>query len=245
MSVAKSNVVKNSKIVKEPLYLKELYGFLYHNPKLEKFMDDDRIQALLSFGFKGKLIDDMLEDVGTNSSVLQIGCTFGSQMQKTADKIGRYGSYVIVDVSNEQLERARGQLIDKKIDFERHDARKPFNGKYDTVICFMLLHELPETSREKVINNALAAVKNGGRAIFIDYHQPSDFNVLRFILKPFNRLFFPFVEKLWKNPIKNYARKSNHFSWYKKSYGAQMFQKVTAVRRVSDGKKPETKPSFY
>lgn len=245
MSPVKANIVKVSKIVKEPLYLKQLYGFLYHRPKLARFLDDDRIQALISLGFKKKLVDEMLEDVGTNSSVLQIGCTFGTQMQKTADKIGRYGTYVVTDVSNEQLERCREQLIDKKIDFELHDARKPFNGKYDTVICFMLLHELPETSREKVINNALDATKDGGRVLFIDYNKPSDWNLLRFFLKPFNRLVFPFTEKLWETPIKNYAAKSTHFSWYKKTYGAHMFQKVTAVRRISDYKKPETKPSFY
>lgn len=245
MPVIKTNTVKNSKIVKEPLYLSELYGFLYHNHNLEKLMDDDRVQAMLTFGFNNKLINEMLEEIGTNSSVLQVGCTFGSQMQKTADKIGRYGTYVITDVSNEQLERAREQLIDKKIDFELHDARKPFNGKYDSVICFMLLHELPEVSREKVINNVLDAVKNGGRALFIDYNKPSNWNILRFLLKPFNRLFFPFVEKLWENPIKNYARKNTHFSWYKKTYGAKMFQMVMAVRRVSDEKKPDVKPSFY
>ncbi|HCU58520.1 MAG TPA: hypothetical protein DIC64_00895 [Alphaproteobacteria bacterium] len=245
MPVIKTNTVKNSKVVKEPLYLSELYGFLYHNHNLEKLMDDDRVQAMLTFGFNNKLINEMLEEIGTNSSVLQVGCTFGSQMQKTADKIGRYGTYVITDVSNKQLERAREQLIDKKIDFELHDARKPFNGKYDSVICFMLLHELPEVSREKVINNVLDAVKNGGRALFIDYNKPSNWNILRFLLKPFNRLFFPFVEKLWENPIKNYARKNTHFSWYKKTYGAKMFQMVMAVRRVSDEKKPDVKPSFY
>ena len=241
----KGNVVKNAKIVKEPLYLSMLYPLMYHNKRVYRFLDDDRIQAVLSLGFKKKIVDDMLEDINTNSSVLQIGCTFGSQMQKTADKIGRYGSYVITDVSGEQLDRAREQLIDKKIDFEMHDARKPFSKKYDAVICFMLLHELPEVSRRKVINNALDAVKQGGKVIFADYNKPSEWNVLRFVLKPFNRLYFPFIEKLWENPIKNYAGKDDHFSWDKKVYAGRMFQKVVAVREVSDEKKPETKPSFY
>lgn len=245
MLSGKANVIKNSKIVKEPLYVSELYGFMYHKGKIGQLMDDDRVQALISCGFKKKLVEEMLEDIDTNSNVLQIGCTFGSQMQKTADKIGRYGTYVVIDVVQEQLNRARNQLIDKKIDFELHDARKPLSKKYDAVICFMLLHELPEVSRRKVINNALDAVKQGGKAIFVDYNKPSDFNVLRFILKPFNRLCFPFIEKLWETPIKNYAVHNNHFVWDKKTYGARMFQKVVAVRKVSDEKKPESKPSFY
>jgi len=245
MGNIKANVINNSKIVKEPLYVEELYSFLYHNKKLEKFLDDDRIQTLLTFGYNQKIIDDMLEDVGTNSSVLQIGCTFGSQIKKTAEKIGVYGSYTVVDASKDQLARSREHLIDQKVNFELYDARKPFSKKYDTVICFMLLHELPQNSREKLINNALDAVRDGGRALFIDYHQPSSWNVLRFILKPFNRLFFPFVEKFLETPIKNCARKSTHFAWYKKTYGAKMFQKVIAVRRISDEKRPDTKPSFY
>lgn len=245
MQSGKANVIKNSKIVKEPLYLSELYGFMYHGGKLGRLMDDDRIQALVTCGFKNKLIEEVLSDIQTNSSVLQIGCTFGSQMQRTADKIGRYGSYVVIDVMPEQLERARGQLIDKKIDFELHDARKPLSKKYDVVICFMLLHELPENSRHKVINNALDAVKKGGKAIFVDYNKPSEWNILRFPLKPFNRLFFPFIEKLWETPIKNYALHNEHFVWEKKTYGARMFQKVVAIRQISDEKKPESKPSFY
>jgi len=237
--------VKTSQTVIEPAYLRGLYGFLYSGTHLAKFLDDDRIQTLLTFGFETKLIDDMLEDIGTNSSVLQIGCTFGSQMQKTAEKIGKYGSYVVADVSKTQLKEAKTKLINQKIEFKLHDARKPFNAKYDTVICFMLLHELPETSRSKIINNALDAVKTGGKVLFIDAHEPLRLNVLRYILKPFNRLFFPFTEKLWTTPIKDYARKSAHFIWYQKTYGMEMFQKVTAVRKVSDEKKPTTKPSFY
>ena len=245
MTEKKINIIKNAKTVKEQLYISELYPHLYHNKKFYRFLDDDRVQTILSLGFKNKLIDEMLEDIKTNSSVLQIGCTFGGQMQKTADKVGRYGTYVITDVLPEQVNRAREQLIDKKIDFEIHDARKPFSNKYDTVICFMLLHELPETSKTKVINNALDALKQGGSAIFIDYNKPSEWNLLRFFLKPFNRLYFPFVEKLWEKGIKSYALKKEHFSWNKKTYGSRMFQKVVAVRQISDEKKPETKPSFY
>lgn len=245
MKENKANIVKNAKIVKEPLYLSSLYPLIYHKQKFYRFLDDERIQNLLFLGFRKKIIADMLEHIKTNSSVLQIGATFGDQMQKTAEKIGRYGTYVITDVLPEQLNRAKGQLIDKKIDFEIHDARKPFSGKYDTVICFMLLHELPEASRKKVINNALDAVPNGGQVIFIDYNKPSEWNILRFFLKPFNRLFFPFVEKLWETPIKSYAHKNTHFLWDKKVYAGRMFQKIIAVRQISDEKKPETKPSFY
>lgn len=241
----KTIAVKNSKISKEPSYISELYPLLYKKNKTARLLDDNRVQSLLTLGCYQKILEDILEDVGTNSSVLQVGCTFGNQIEKTADKIGRYGKYVIVDVIKDEIERVRQKMLDKKIDFEVHDARIPFSGKYDTVLCLMLLHELPEISREKVINNILDAVKSGGRAIFVDYHKPNDWNLIRFVLKPFNRLFFPFTEGLWKKAIKNYAQKHTHFSWYKKTYRSGMYQKIVAVRHTSDEKKPETKPSFY
>jgi len=237
--------VKNAKITKEPAYIDVLYPLIYKNIKMARFLDDNRIQNILTFGFYKQMLEDMLEDIGTNSTVLQMGCTFGPQMEKTADKIGRYGTYVLTDILKSELNRAKEKLIDKKIDFEIHDVRKPLSRKYDTVLCIMLLHELPEISRQKVINNALDAVKEGGKAIFIDYNRPSDLNLLRFLLKPFNRLFFPFTESLWKKTIKSYAKKEAYFSWYKKTYAAGMYQKVVAVRHTSEPQKQVTKPSFY
>lgn len=228
-----------------PAYLKELYGFLYHPRTKKSILDDDRTQTLLTFGFHNIIINDLMEEIGTNSNVLQIGCTFGSQMFQTAEKIGKYGSYTIADILPSELENAKKKLTEQKVEFQYHDARQPFEKKYDTVICFMLLHELPESSRQKVINNALDAVGEKGKAIFIDYHKPSKWNILRFILKPFNRLFFPFTEKLWSKEIRLYAFRESHFIWYQKTFGGKSYQKVVAVRKISDYKKPDMRPSFY
>ncbi len=245
MAENKGNLIKNSKVVKEPNYLNTLYGFLYKRKKVRSILNDQRVQNFLSLGYRNKMIEDVLEDVATNSNVLQIGCTFGNQISKTAEKIGKYGSYTISDISAEQLNFCHEQNKNQKINYLLHDARKAFNEKFDTVICLMLLHELPPISRYKVINNALEAVKKDGKVIFIDYDNPSKFNLLRIILKPFNRLFFPLTESLQLTGIQAYAQKSTHFLWYKKNYGAKMFQKIVAVRRISEDKKPQVKPSFY
>lgn len=228
-----------------PAYLKVLYGFLYHPHAKKSLLDDDRTQSLLTFGYNNVIINDLVEEIGTNSNVLQIGCTFGSQMLQTAEKIGSYGTYTIADVLPSELERAQKKLERQKVEFKCHDARFPFEKKYDTVICFMLLHELPENSRQKVINNALDAVGEKGKAIFIDYNKPSKWNILRLFLKPFNRLYFPFTEKLWEKEVRLYALKESHFIWYQKTFGGKAYQKVVAVRKISDYKKPDMRPSFY
>ncbi|MBO4285088.1 MAG: class I SAM-dependent methyltransferase [Alphaproteobacteria bacterium] len=245
MATQKASITKNAKAVKKPAYLDSFYSIFYRKSKLSMLLNDDRVQSFLSLGFRSRLIDELLEDIGTNSSVLQIGCTFGSQIKKTAEKIGKYGSYTVMDVLENQLAFCKEQNKNQNINFVLYDARKPFDLKFDAVVCFMLLHELPPTSRRKVVNNALDSVKKDGKVIFIDYDKPSKLNPLYFMLKPFNRLFFPLTESLQTTPIQALAQKSAHFAWYKKNYAGKMFQKVVAVRRIADEKKPEVKPSFY
>ena len=241
----KYNLVKSSKAVKTPAYVKEIYGPIYENIKVSRFLDDERIVTLMTFWQQNKLVADLVNEISTNSKVLQIGCTFGKQIEAVADKIGAYGKYTIVDVCEKQLERCKSKLIYQKIDFQSYDGSKPFSEKYDTVICYMLLHELPPTTKSKVINNVLNCVEEGGKVIFVDYHNPSKWNVLRYIIKPFNRLYQPFAESMWKQGIESYATYKEHFLWRKKTYFGKMYQKMVAVRQLPNYEKPAKKESFY
>lgn len=241
----KYNMVKNSKVVKIPSYVHEIYGKIYENEKLCRYLDDERIVSLMTLGFQNRMVNDVVAEISTNSKVLQIGCTFGRQIEAVAEKIGAYGKYVVVDVCPQQLERCRSKAIYQKIDFQSHDGSRTFSQKYDTVICYMLLHQLPPATKSKVINNALNSVEEGGKVIFVDYHQPAKWNLLRLILKPFNRIFQPFAESMWKRTIDSYVKNKEFFTWRKKVYAGKMYQKVVAVRQVPNFEKPESKPSYY
>ena len=46
MPATKYNIVKSSKAVKTPAYVKEIYGKIYENEKLCRFLDDDRIVSV-------------------------------------------------------------------------------------------------------------------------------------------------------------------------------------------------------
>ena len=80
---------------------------------------------------------------------------------------------------------------------------------YDAVICFMLLSQVPSASKRKIINNALRLVKKGGKVIFIDWHTPLFYHPLRYIVRMYNRLNHPFVERLWDRDISSYAEKQD------------------------------------
>ena len=241
----KYNMVKSSKVVKVPAYVHEVYGKIYENEKVSRFLDDERIASIMTWGQQNKMVNDLVKEISTNSTVLQLGCTFGRQIEAVAEKVGAYGKYVVVDVCAKQIERCRSKAIYQKINFQSQDASKAFSEKYDTVICYMLLHELPPTTRAKVINNALNSVDEGGKVIFIDCHKPSKWNLLRFLIKPFNRLYQPFTESLWNHNIESYAEYKEHFVWRKKTYFGRLYQKTVAIRQIPIYEKPVVKSSFY
>ena len=119
---AKYNLIKSSKAVKMPAYVREIYGKIYENEKLCRYLDDERIVTVMTWGFQNRLVSDLVKEISTNSKVLQIGCTFGKQIEAVAEKIGAYGKYEVIDVCPQQLERCRSKEIYQNVDFRSYDA---------------------------------------------------------------------------------------------------------------------------
>ena len=42
-----------------------------------------------------------------------------------------------------------------------------------TTLSFLLLHEVPDDTKRKVIDRIMLSVPVGGKAIFIEYHKPA------------------------------------------------------------------------
>ena len=230
------NFVKYSKLVKIPAYYKQFYAKFYENEKICRFLDIDKVLYVLSLGLYPKLVKDVVKEISTNSKVLQMGCTFGNQIEAVSEKVGPYGQYTVIDISKKQLMRCQNKIVYNKVNFEYYDARRSMNQKFDTVICFLLLHEMPAVSRSKVINNALESIVEGGKVIFIEYNKPSKGNLLWWFIRAFNRLFQPFAEDLWKYNIQKHAIKSKNFSWRRKIYRGGIYQKVVATKLVEPQK---------
>ena len=188
---------------------------------------------LATLGYNNKLADSVCDEINYQSYVLQIGATFGKQIEKIAAKIGPYGSFDLIDVSKTQIERCQNKFIYSypKINLLHQDAAEAINGSYDVVVCYMLLHEVPDPTKHKIVENALRAVKVGGKAVFIDYHNPSEWHPLKYIIRAFNRLYQPFAESLWKNEIKSFADNSQDYTWKKTLFFGRAYQKVVATRK--------------
>lgn len=215
---------------KIPAYISAIYHWLYLNPKLYAILDNSILLNVLTCGGHYLLTEELKKEITPNAQTLQIGVTLGSQIEKTYSALNMSGLYTITDVIPQMLEYCHEKHLEKRIIYQHTNAAKSINEKYDTIICYMLLHELPPQTRKQLIDNILKALPFGGKAIFIDYHQPTSLNPLKYIIRTINRLYQPFAEALWKTPIKELTQYAENYSWSKQTYFGGIYQKVVATR---------------
>lgn len=219
-----------------PVSVAGIYDWLYSNKDVYSFLDNDLFVNFITLGFHKKLVDSLLKEIKPNSHVLQLGCTFGLQMENVAYQIDEDGTYTIIDNNNKQIKRClkKYEFLFNNMKFKFADAANfKIEQKFDCVICYNLLHELPPLSKVNVVCNALNSLNSGGKAIFIDYHNPAKYHPLRYFMRMFNRLYQPFAEKLWERSIDSYAQNVNvaDYTWTKTTFGLGMYQKVVATKR--------------
>lgn len=222
-------MAKNAKKTYPP-YLTDIYGWLYFNPKLYNFLDNAFLLNFLTLGYHRILSEEVKKEISPHSHILQIGATLGGQIEKAYSGLGMLGSYTLVDIIPEILENCREKHLEQKITYVHANAAKPLKGEYDIIISYMLLHELPPFARTKVIDNILKALKPGGKAIFIDYHQPSSYHPLKYIIRAVNRLYQPFAESLWKNSVRGMATHPETCRWSQQTYFGGVYQKAVATK---------------
>ncbi len=215
-----------------PFYSSFLYGDLYNSlSKIER--RDTPFQANLRLlGQSNKLIDSVVKELRLSQRVLQMGITFGDEIERAAESIGVYGEYDVIDVNPIMREHKKDAIPLDWVHFLEGDATTfKTDEPYDVVVCYFLLSELPVVSKMKAVNAALNAVKEGGKVIFVDAHNPTLWHPLRYIVRMYNRLCHPFVEKLWDREIDTFARNRMSFTWRKNTFFGRMYQKVTAVKK--------------
>jgi len=221
-----------AKKIKTPLppYITQIYSWLYQNPRLYNILDNAYILNILTLGQHYVLTEELQKEIYPHSHILQIGVTMGCQIEKTYNALGMLGSYTIIDIISEQLENCHEKHLEENIKLIQADASKEIQGEYDTIICYMLLHELPPYTCAAVLNNIIKTLKPGGRAIFVDYHLPSSYNPLKYFIRAFNRLYQPFAEALWKNAIKELTPNAEKCTWSQQTYFGGIYQKVVATK---------------
>jgi len=225
-------MVNEAKKTSIPFYSSFLYGDLYNSISETRKRDSVFQANIRRFGQSKKLIEAVTKELRLHNRVLQMGVTFGDEIECVAEKLGAYGELDVIDVNPLQIKQKKSIMPLNWVHFFEKDAAAfKTEEPYDAVICYFLLSELPIVSKTKVVNAALNAVREGGVVIFVDMHNPVFWHPLRYLVRMYNRLYHPFAEKLWDRDIDTFARNRMDFTWRKSTYFGRMFQKVTAVRK--------------
>lgn len=233
-----------------PAYIDFIYGHIYKHPDKCVSLDNDLSCSLRTFFQYKKLVNAAVKELKMNQSILQMGVTFGSQIDEVAMAVGAYGQYDIIDINPQQVSRItekywkvyQGMKI-----FKQDAGTLKAAANYDAVICFMLLSEVPSATKTKIVNNALRMVKPSGKVIFIDWHNPLYYHPLRYLVRMYNRLHHPFVERLWDREIDTYAAPElkTQFIWRKSTYFGRMFQKMVAVKKEDPSAPQKEEENFF
>lgn len=215
-----------------PPYMLVLYNNIYGSKILSGVCDDIRVAKLRSLWQYDKIVKDVVCEVAKNAHVLQIGLTFGDELDKVYEKVCRHGKVDVYDVSEVQIELAKAKYDYNNMEICNYNAALKWDEKYDVIICYNLLRDLPPKTRKMVMDNVLMQLATGGRAVFVDYAKPAWWNPLKWPLLLFNRLYVPFAESLWQQPLENFCSKKTDFRWLHTYYCGHLFQKVVATRKI-------------
>ena len=216
-----------------PSYLSSLYKHLYMNKRLADFLDADWFAVLSTFGFYSKLKRSLLEHVKPKSWTLQVGNCYGWLIKDVASKVGDKGYFEVIDAIPTQAESAGEKLAPwphfKSVvkDIEHYHPSK----KYDTILCYFLLHELPDKKKTRIIKHIASLLTLNGRAVFIDYGTASKYHPLKYLLRAYNNIFEPFAGSLFETSIKDFMDDDNlHF--VTKTFFGGLYQKtIMTVKR--------------
>jgi SAM-dependent methyltransferase len=216
-----------------PDYMEEVYDWAYVNPRNVALLDRPIVVDVLLFGNARRLMRSALNEITPGQRVYMVAHVYGNFVKRLADRIGAGGRFSIIDVTPIQVANCRRKIGDlPHVSVEQADAATHIGAPVDTALSFFLLHEVPENKKRGIVNSMLAQVAPGGKAVFVDYHRPSLWQPIRYILEFVNYKLEPFARALWTREIKEYASDADDFIWEKKTFFGGVYQKVIARRRT-------------
>ncbi len=215
-----------------PGYLREVYGWAYLNPTNAWLLDRDAVVSAILLGNNRRLRRALLSEIAAGQRVLHVAHVYGRLIAEIAETVGRTGQLDVIDVVPLQAALCRRKLRGFPQALVRvADAAQPGDGVYDVVTCFFLLHEIPDERKRAVVDALLARLLPGGKAVFLDYHEPARWHPLRGIMRHLLVRLEPFAQSLWRHDIVEFAGTPGDYRWEKQTLFGGLYQKTVAYRR--------------
>ena len=128
-----------------PDYLERTYWWAYLMPASFRIFDHRAMGSAILWGQYRRLSDMVLTRVAPGDRPLQFACLYGDLSQRLARLVGPAGELEIIDVAPIQIANVRRKLAG--MDWVRMsvaDATTTRADRFDFVLSFFLLHELPD-----------------------------------------------------------------------------------------------------
>ena len=222
-----------------PEYLERVYWWAYLRPASIRIFDHPAMVQAILWGQYRRLSDRVLARITPGARVLQLACVYGDLSKRLARHVGPTGALDIVDVAPIQIAHLRTKLAGHhRVRATVADATTPQADRFDCVLSFFLLHELPDPLKRRVVDAALAAVVPGGRAVFVDYARPARWHPLRPVMAAVFAALEPYATAMWRTPITDMASRSEGFAWSRTSHFGGLYQVVVAERAGGSTARP-------
>jgi len=214
-----------------PDYMQKIYYWAYLNPRNVRLLNRESVVRLILWQQHAKLRKAAFAEIEAGQKVLQSTCVYGKYLPLLASHIGPAGHLDLVDIAEVQLLNARRNLQGhSNVTLHHADVMSLGDELYDSVVCYFLLHEIPDHHKRAATDVLLNKVRPGGKFICIEYHKPHWAHPL----KPITSIVFdtlePFAKGMWRHEIRDFAAHGERFSWRKQTYFGGLFQKVVATR---------------
>lgn len=226
------NETSNRAATSIPDYLQKTYYWSYINPRNVKWLDREAVVKTILWWQHNKLRTAAFSEIEKGSSVIQVATVYGNFCKDLARHIGDDGQLKLIDVapiqvSNTQLKLAEFPLAEVCL----ADASTFKDKSYDVVLCYFLLHEIPDDYKRKVMSNLLKHLKPNGKLVIVDYHKPHWAHPI----KPITSIVFdtlePFAKTLWRQSIQDLTEKPELYDWQHTTYFGGLFQKVVVQHK--------------
>ena len=215
-----------------PAYLRDVYSWAYLNPVSRAVFDQSFMVWSILWGNVGRLIRSVLDEIEPGQRVLQTACVYGNFSNQLADRVGPDGQLEVIDIAPIQVRFTRKKLGDQpQATVRQADAAIPTGRRYDVVVCFFLLHEVPPDYKRRIVDALLDSVEPGGRVVFVDYHRPVAWHPLKGPMSLVFKTLEPFAREIWDDDIAEYASAREDWCWQKRTFFGGLYQKVLVTRK--------------
>lgn len=155
-----------------PDYLARHYAWAYVWPFSVWFFDHQPIINAILFGNYRRIMGETMRlmDLPAAGKTLQVAGVYGELTPTLARGLGELH---LIDAAPIQLEAARRKLaaIGRSAHLARMHAEdlRYESGTFDTVLMFLLLHEMPPQARRDALREAVRVLRPGGRLVIAEY----------------------------------------------------------------------------